>query len=211
MPITRMPSLESAVRTDNSSLSDLNYGDFLMWAFADPCNDALKGIFAEWLVVRLLGVTSERRISWANSDIIMPSGHRIEIKSSSYWQDWKLYKEDGSEADFSHYPIQPDSKVRFSGLIAGDATGDEVREKGYKSSLYVFCFQKEKDPHRWDALDLEQWEFYLMTREQLNDHAAASISLKKLKEIQAGPLSAEVLRARFDAMGVGGDSASPST
>ena len=202
MAITRLPSLESSVRTEISGLKDRTYGDFLMWAFADPCNDALKGIFAEWLVLRLLGLKSDRRISWANSDIITPSGNRIEVKSSSYWQDWKLYREDGSEADYSRFIIQPDNKVRFSGLISGDATGDEIREKGYKSSLYVFCFQRETDPRQWDALDLGQWEFYLTTIEQMEAHAARSISLKRLKEIHAGPLSADELVMCFDEKGL---------
>src|SRR5437868_195791 len=91
-----------------ASLETLTYADFLLWAFADPCNDALKGIFCEWLLTRLLGSSSVRRILWANSDLITASGVRIEVKASAYWQDWKLLNEDGSDGDHTRWKIQPD-------------------------------------------------------------------------------------------------------
>src|ERR1700689_4726483 len=78
------------------TLQDSSLSDFWSWAFGDLCDDDIKGIFAEWMVLKLLGIPSERRISWANSDIITKDGVRIEVKATSHWQSWKLLDESGA-------------------------------------------------------------------------------------------------------------------
>ncbi|MEO6924167.1 MAG: hypothetical protein ABI142_10105, partial [Bryocella sp.] len=45
--------------------------DFRQWAFSDLCDDDIKGWFAEWMVAKLLLIPITRRISWANSDLIV--------------------------------------------------------------------------------------------------------------------------------------------
>src|SRR5205085_1707192 len=91
--------------------------DFWRWAFGDQSDDDIKGIFAEWMVVVLLGLPAQnsRRISWANSDIILSSGTRIEVKASAVWQSWKVLNEDGSrKADLKPAVLDP-KRVRFAG------------------------------------------------------------------------------------------------
>lgn len=58
-------------------------------------DDGTKGDFAEWLVARLLGLSVEPGgyISGGNYDFDAADGITIEVKSSSYWQSWKLYDE----------------------------------------------------------------------------------------------------------------------
>ena len=56
--------------------------DFWRWGFGDLSDDDVKGFFAEWLVHKLLGVNSVRRVSWANSDVITPGKTRIEVKAT---------------------------------------------------------------------------------------------------------------------------------
>jgi len=170
--------------------------DFWTWGFSDLCDDDVKGIFAEWLVHRLLGIRTERRVSWANSDVIAPNGARIEIKSTSYWQSWKLVEENGKERDRPTHPIQDDAKIRFNGLKAKDSTGTRTDSHGkdFKSHIYVFALQKEKDPQRWNAMDLSQWEFYAFPVEELREFASDSVSLMKLRERQR-PMSAADLAA----------------
>jgi hypothetical protein len=67
----------------------------------------------------------------------------------------------------------------------------------YKSDLYVFCFQHEKDYDRWNALDLSQWEFYIRTRNDLGALNISSISLRKLRELQQ-PIFACEFREAFE-------------
>jgi len=147
--------------------------DFWQWAFSDLQMNDTRGILAEWIVMKLLGIDSAQiplRDSWGDSDLRTPEGVSIEVKTSGYAQSW-------SET--------ANSKIRFTGLngrtwSAEDGFGEEP---DYKAQLYVFCVQIEKDLTRWDALDLGQWRFYIAPREKLVAHGGESISLSTLQTI----------------------------
>jgi hypothetical protein len=183
------------------SLSNLTLLDFWRWAFSDLCDDDLKGIFAEWLVHRLLGVQSSRRISWANSDVIT-SGVRLEVKATSYWQSWKVLDEMGRPYAKPLYDVPADaSAIRFSGLAARNAVGvaDQSKSRELKSQIYVFAFQHERDISRWNAMDLSQWEFYVIRAEELAKIAGRNVALKKLRP-NYGPLTASEFTKRANAL-----------
>jgi hypothetical protein len=75
-------------------LSAAAVGDFWRWAFGNLNEDTLKGIFAEWLVGRMLGLDMRlgARNGGANSDLILDDGTRIEVKSAAYWQFYSLLR-----------------------------------------------------------------------------------------------------------------------
>lgn len=73
--------------------------DYLAWAYSDLCDDVNKGVFAEWLVAKILGINTERRYLWANSDLESSEGIRVEVKASAYWQSWKAINSDGTLKD----------------------------------------------------------------------------------------------------------------
>jgi hypothetical protein len=161
--------------------------DFWTWAFSDLCDDDIKGIFAEWMVLKLLGIPTERRISWANSDVITRDKVRIEVKASSYWQSWKLLNEFGKPHTPPLYPVSKRrSDVTFAGLRARDATSvsDRSTNGALKSDIYVFAFQHEEEPELWNAMDLSQWEFYLLPVTRLEEMGWISVPLKKLRSEQ---------------------------
>ena len=171
-------------------LTDSTLSDFWRWAFSDLCDDDLKGIFAEWLVHRLLDIPSSRRVSWANSDIVTTNGVTLEVKATSYWQSWKVIDQHGQPHAEPLYKLPPDdSKIRFGGLTARDsANTDMFLDRSHKSQLYVFAFQHERDIKRWNAMDLTQWEFYVVRAEDLAQIGGQTIALSKLRH-QYGPLT----------------------
>ena len=164
---------------------------FWSWALGDLCDDDVKGWFAEWMVAKLLSIPSARRISWANSDLITPEGVRIEIKSTSYWQSWKLVDEYGQPRPRPTHKLPQDRAIGFGGLQARDArtTSCQSDPVTYKSDLYVFAFQHEKDESRWNALDLAQWEFYILAVEDVCTIPTKRIGLAALRAKQ-NPLTA---------------------
>lgn len=182
---------EDALLGADIDLQNASLLDFWKWAFADLCDDDLKGIFAEWLVLRLLKIPGARRVSWANSDIITPDGVRVEIKSTSYWQSWKLMDETGAVRPTPLYPVSSKTQIRFAGLKARDAitVPNSIEPQVLKSHVYVFAFQHETDIERWNAMDLSQWEFYVLPSKRLHEFGWKSISLNMLRSQQA-PLSA---------------------
>ncbi len=166
--------------------------DFWRWAFSDLCDDDIKGFFAEWLVHKLLGVESTRRVSWANSDVVTSSQVTIEVKATSYWQSWKVIDQHGRAHVEPIYKLPADdSRIRFGGLLARDSTStvDMTTLPALKSQMYVFAFQHEKDIARWNAMDLAQWEFYALRAEEVAQLGGRSVSIKKLRT-KCAPLSA---------------------
>ena len=182
-----------------ADLAHLSITDFWSWAFSDLCDDDLKGIFAEWLVVRLIGHESVRRVSWANSDIILTDGLRVEVKATAFWQSWKFIGEDEAmKPKTDWFPISDERDIKFSGLRSRSSLGviDSKEAPRYNSDMYVFYFQHERDVERWNALDLSQWEFYIVTCKDLTALHTSSISLRKLRQVQQ-PISAAGFRQAF--------------
>jgi hypothetical protein len=173
--------------------------DFWKWAFGDLCDDDLKGYFAEWMVRVLLGLPLTRRVSWADSEIITPAGLRIEVKSSAYWQSWKLVNEDGTRKPVPP-PVDPArKKVVFGGLRSGTSvdTSPQRPSREFKSDVYVFCLHTQTDATAWDAWQLSHWEFYVLTRSQLVEHGiGGSISLGALRKL-CPPMSEAVFQKQM--------------
>jgi hypothetical protein len=167
--------------------------EFWRWAFSDLCDDDIKGIFAEWMVGNLLGLPLDktRRVSWADSDLFLPSGKGIEVKASAVWQSWKLVNPDGTAKPAQAVTIINPKRIRFAGLQArtavSPAPSGQVRR--FKSDYYIFCMHTQTDPSSWDAWNLAYWQFFLLSKQELiSADIGQSISLARLCELQA-PMS----------------------
>ncbi len=188
--------IDDSLLIQDGAIEGSTLGDFLIWAYSDLCDDVIKGIFAEWMVAKLLGISTTRRYEWSNSDLFSTRGTKIEVKASSYWQSWKAINPDGTAKDLDKYPIQPDSKIRFAGLMAKDTIEHHKETRGrLKSDLYIFCFQNERDYDIWNAMNLSQWEFYLTPAKDLT---TKSVSLQWLKAHNYGPLIPSQLAQQFN-------------
>ena len=58
-----------------------------------------------------------------------------------------------------------------------------MSERTYNADIYVFCVQTERDLKRWNALDLEQWEFYVLPRSVLEARGVASLRLSTVQAL----------------------------
>lgn len=191
-PLQRMDGSES-LRGSGAERLDAPVLDFWQWAFSDLCANNLRGIFAEWLVAKLLDIVPPVRESWAECDLRTTEGVRIEVKSAAYVQTWT------KEGD-------PPSRISFGGLRATTwsvETG-HAPEPSYNSDLYVFTLQIEKSRERWNAMDLDQWRFYIVPRERLTRYGARTISLATTRgfaeEVNAAHLTAREFKKRVDQM-----------
>jgi hypothetical protein len=164
--------------------ADATILEFWRWAFSDLMSNDIRGDFAEWLVAKLLNLSdSAVRDSWASWDLETTNGVKIEVKTSAFLQTWRQK--------------QP-SKIVFSSLRAGvydEETNTYSRPKTYNADLYVFCLQTETEKEFWNALDLTQWQFYVLLKEQLQKIGVNSISLSSLEKI-CTPLNAEEFKQR---------------
>ncbi|NJN30339.1 MAG: hypothetical protein HC824_07820 [Synechococcales cyanobacterium RM1_1_8] len=63
--------------------------DFWRWACTDLLNNTMRGVLAEFIVSRALGLASGYRTEWDAFDLETQAGLKIELKSSAYLQSWE--------------------------------------------------------------------------------------------------------------------------
>ncbi len=167
--------------------------DFWQWTASDLVSNATRGILAEFLVGSALGLTDGIRSEWDAYDLLLPSGHKIEVKSSAYIQSW--YQRKLSKISFSI----PETRAWNE--------NSNIQEKHPKrqADIYVFCILKHKIQETLDPLNVSQWRFYVITTGLLNKHCCHTkqISLSKLKKIGARSVTYAKLKDCIDEMAAG--------
>lgn len=121
--------------------------DFWEWAYGSLAENAIRGVFAEYLVGLALEATEEPRVEWDAADLRYRDT-LIEVKSSADNQTWEQTKP---------------STLRFD--IApkhwwNAATNETAREKERPADIYVFChYTGQADAVQ--VVDTTQWAFYV--------------------------------------------------
>lgn len=161
--------------------------EFWRWAFGDLCQNNLRGVFAEWLVAQLLGIDLlATRDPWASHDLEW-NGSTIEVKCCASLQSWH---EEGQAPSSLEWNVP---KTR-----TWTAQDGYAESPSHNADLYVLCVQIEENPLQWDPLDLDQWRFHVLSREQLVSVGAARITRRRLAgiapEVAASELRQEVAR-----------------
>ena len=150
---------------------------FWQWSFSDIVSNATRGILAEYIVARAIGVSDDNiRDEWAPYDLKTSSGARIEVKSAAYIQTWKQSRFSGIGFGVG--------KTRA--LIEGTNFYNPVTKR--QADVYVFAVLVHKDKETLDPLNLSQWEFYVLPTYVLDDRQRSqhSISLNSLGKILGG-------------------------
>lgn len=150
--------------------------EFWRYGFSSLNSNVLRGVLAEFIVENALKENSEldTRSPWGDYDVFY-KGKKIEVKCCSYIQDWDQNKF---------------STIRWSGLKAKDLDYgnaelkrvNKVKPKAYKSDIYILSVFKHQDHATLDILDMNQWEFYVLTKDeiQLIARGGDSVSLSRL-------------------------------
>jgi hypothetical protein len=138
--------------------------EFWRWGFSDLRTNIVRGVLAEFLVAQAVGDPSPLRHAWDNFDVTTPSGIRVEVKSSAYLQSWTQ---------------QRLSTIVFTGLT-GRAWSAETNlmedQRSLRADVYVFAIHTCRKPDQYDPLNLDHWEFRLMTARQLEQHGVRSVT-----------------------------------
>ncbi len=161
--------------------------DYWAWAYSDLVNNVDRGKLAEFIVASALGASDGVSATWDKFDILY-RGSGIEVKSSSYLQSWAQERE-----SYIGFAVRPTVAP-----IANTATYDDERKR--QSDVYVFCLLKHKDKLTLDALNLDQWEFYVVPTALLNEliPTQKSISLSFLQKHNVVPCDYSEIKIRVD-------------
>ncbi len=135
----------------------ININDFWHWAYSDLLSNSLRGILAEYIVGSALGCLENNRKEWDAFDLLH-NGKKIEVKCSAYLQTWEQ---------------KENSKIRFDISEKSSWYADENRyadKVERPADLYVFSVFGETDRTLANPLDVDQWFFLIMTRNQITQH-----------------------------------------
>ena len=166
----------------------LRLRDFLSWGYSDLLDNTLRGSYAEFLVAAALGIDlSKSRVNWEPWDLTFPAGQaelHIEVKSGSYLQAWEQKRP--SPIRFNIRPT-----VRWS------ETHGYAGEQRRQSDVYVFCVFTEKDASKAAPMNLDSWDFYVLSTKVLDERCGEqkSISLDALRRLSPEKADFAGLRA----------------
>jgi hypothetical protein len=113
-------------------------------------------VLAEYIVALDLGVADHLRDEWSAHHLTLPSGVKVEVKSSAYVRSWHQARL---------------SAVEFSigaSRYWDAATNVQATESRRQADVYVFAVLHHMDQRTVDPLDLDQWTSYVLPTEALN-------------------------------------------
>lgn len=153
---------------------DLKLIDFWRWSASNLLGNTDRGVLAEFIVASALNIDLKvHRNDWDAYDLTSNEGVKIEVKSSSYIQTW--YQKDFSKISFS-----------IKAKRNWDSTTNVLSKFPERlSDIYVFCLIHHKDQATIDPLNLDQWEFYVVSTNTINNYkrSDSSITLNSLQKI----------------------------
>lgn len=167
---------------------DATVADFWRWAFSDLRDNTVRGVLAEFLVAAALDATEKRRKGWDNFDVETSTGVRVEVKASGYLQSW---------------PQAKHSRLNF-GRVAARSWDENTNEFGaepeVRADVFVFAIQTCADPAAYDALDLDQWEFFVLPADHVRECGYKSVGIGWVRQ-RAAPVGFAELAAAVEHAG----------
>lgn len=180
------------LKPDNKFINDtqelsFTIGEFWAWNQSDLVENRNRGILAEFIVMKALGIKSEQRLEWDDHDLKTKNGVMIEVKSAAYIQSWK-------QKDYSR--ISFDISPKKSLLDDNNYSNSTMRH----ADVYVFCVLKHKDQESINPMDVSQWDFYLIKTSILDEKLGnqKTITLSSLKNLNPKASTFINLRKNFE-------------
>lgn len=135
-------------------------GEFLEWAHGELLDNRNRGIVAEFIIAKALGLAGTRRVEWDDVDLVY-EGRSIEIKSAANLQSWEQTAPVICKFNIPKKSAYWDEKLGRRMLL------DPPRRM---ADLYVLCHFKEIDRAKANPLRPDQWDFYVLASATIEEH-----------------------------------------
>ena len=147
--------------------------DFWRWSVSDILSNATRGRLAEFIVASAarIPIKEKAREEWSPFDLETEDGIKIEVKSAAYIQTW--FQKSLSKISFSTKPA----------LHWDSQTNVQSKTAKRSADVYVFCLLHHDKKQSCDPLNLNHWEFYVLSTYELDNYKRSqhSITLKSLQ------------------------------
>ncbi|MEF2175998.1 MAG: hypothetical protein V3575_05980 [Candidatus Absconditabacteria bacterium] len=169
----------------NSNTLEFNILDFWSWSSSDLLNNTMRGILAEFIIAKALGIDNSYRVEWNEYDLVYDD-LKIEVKSGAYIQSWEQQK--------------------FSNIVLTIKPTKDQKCTNCKrqSDIYIFAILSHKDSKTINPLNLEQWDFYIIKTSILNEKLGEqkTIVLNGLLNLNPIKSSFENLKNNIDSINI---------
>ena len=191
IPVSKLTGSEQFKNVGQKKFSVL---EFWQYGFSSLNSNVLRGALAEFIVENALkeNMEIEVRSPWGDYDVLY-KGKKIEVKCCSYIQDWDQNKL---------------TTIQWSGLKAKELYYSEAVTKladlnkvaDYKSDIYVLALFKHQEHVTLDILDMDQWCFYVLSKDELRNISKnrGSVSMVLLTKQQISPVCFQDLREKVE-------------
>ena len=184
-----LPTLDPA-EAFRQGTHPLNFsvGEFWQWAFSDLRSNTTRGVLAEFIVARALGLPTSVRNAWDNYDLLALDQTKVEVKATGRAQSWDQKK--------SSPPL-------FTGLKARKWLDDTSYspDQQFRADAYVFCLHTAEPGAPYDPLDLSLWKFRVLGRSELVKLNQKSLGLSTLHRLAPTNVPWEQLKQRVSETG----------
>ncbi len=164
---------------------DVGLLEFWQWYASDLLTNSLRGVLAEFIVAKALGLEDSPRLEWDAYDLRDSSGLKIEVKSAAYLQTWQQKRP--SRIIFSIAPT-----------LGWDAqTNEYYSEPQRLADVYAFCLFSNKNKESANPLCLDQWNFYVLSTAILDEvmPTQKTLTLSSLEQLQPAQVDFDGLAA----------------
>lgn len=182
--MTKYPALEverksgaEAFHIEGDPLN-LNLLSFWQWSSSDLVSNALRGVLAEYIVASALGENKTHRVEWDDYDIETTAGIKIEVKSSAFIQTWNQAKLSSIQ-----FGIRPTANWDYQ---MNARSTENIRQ----ADVYVFCLLAHKEQSTIDPLNMNQWQFYILSSDRLNQSVEAQKTITLSSLLRLHPIAA---------------------
>lgn len=191
IPVSKLTGSEQFKNVGQKKFSVL---EFWQYGFSSLNSNVLRGALAEFIVENALKENAELEVRspWGDYDVLY-KGKKIEVKCCSYIQDWDQNKL---------------TTIQWSGLKAKELYYSEAVTKlselnktaDYKSDIYVLALFKHQEHTTLDILDMDQWCFYVLTKNEVREISGNrnALSLVKIKKNNIIPIEFSALSVFID-------------
>ncbi len=165
-------------------IADFKVLDFWRWSISDLILNTTRGVLAEYIVAKALGVpTGGVRDPWRSYDLEC-SGVRVEVKSAAYIQSW-------AQDRFSDITFTVGRRLGWD-----PDTNRMDADPRRHANVYVFALLAHREQATINPLDLSQWRFWSVRTETLDERLGNqdSISLSSLEQLAGDPVEFSGLR-----------------
>jgi hypothetical protein len=164
---------------------EANLLGFWRWAYSDLVSNATRGVLAEYIVgLALSCVDGCARVEWDTCDLRTPQGDSVEVKSAAYVQTW--HQRELSKISFDITPT--------NGWDA--ATNTVSAERKRQANVYVFCLLKHMNKATVCPLNLDQWDFYVLSTNRLNNLVGEQKTITLASLLKLSPSKASFAELR---------------